>query len=103
MPRGRGFGAFAGATHDRSRATWWSMRQGMSAAAIQAKILREILSDYAGEARGLGGIAASLFSKATEFNRTPWDLAASFDFAFLQTRGARPPPELKTGHATSPR
>jgi 2-polyprenyl-6-methoxyphenol hydroxylase-like FAD-dependent oxidoreductase len=65
--------------------------QGMSAAAMQAKILHEILSDHAEQSHGLGGIAASFFSKAAEFNRTPWDLAASFDFAFPQTRGTRPP------------
>jgi 2-polyprenyl-6-methoxyphenol hydroxylase-like FAD-dependent oxidoreductase len=65
--------------------------QGMSAAAIQAEILRELLSDHAEQSRGLGGVAASFFSKAAEFNRTPWELAASFDFAFPQTRGIRPP------------
>jgi hypothetical protein len=65
--------------------------QGMSAAALQAKIFHEVLFEHAGQAQGLGGIAASFFNKAAEFNRTPWDLAASFDFAFPQTRGTRPP------------
>jgi 2-polyprenyl-6-methoxyphenol hydroxylase-like FAD-dependent oxidoreductase len=65
--------------------------QGMSAAAIQAQILRELLSDHAEQSRGPSGIAASFFARAAEFNRTPWDLAASFDFAFPQTRGIRPP------------
>ena len=36
--------------------------QGMSAAAMQAEILQEILSDCAEQARGLGGIAASFFT-----------------------------------------
>jgi 2-polyprenyl-6-methoxyphenol hydroxylase-like FAD-dependent oxidoreductase len=65
--------------------------QGMSAAALQAKILHEVLFEHTGQSQGLGGIAASFFNKAAEFNRTPWDLAASFDFAFPQTRGTRPP------------
>jgi 2-polyprenyl-6-methoxyphenol hydroxylase-like FAD-dependent oxidoreductase len=65
--------------------------QGMSAAAVQAEILREVLSESYGALAGLEGIAASFFSKAAEFNRTPWDLAAGFDFAFPQTRGTRPP------------
>lgn len=65
--------------------------QGMSAAAIQAEILREILSEYTERSQSLDGIAASFFNKAAEFNRTPWDLAAGFDFAFPQTRGTRPP------------
>ena len=65
--------------------------QGMSVAAVQAKILREVLSYHAEQSQGLGGIAASFFSKAADFNRTPWDLAANFDFAFPQTRGTRPP------------
>jgi hypothetical protein len=63
----------------------------MSAAAKQAEILREILSDRATQSRGLGGIASSFFTRAAEFNSTPWNLAAGADFAFPQTRGVRPP------------
>jgi len=65
--------------------------QGMSAAAIQAEILRGLLSGHAEQSHGLTGIGASFFSKAADFNRTPWELAAGFDFAFPQTRGMRPP------------
>jgi len=65
--------------------------QGMSAAAKQAWILREILTDRARQSRGLGGIASSFFIQAAEFNSTPWNLAAGADFAFPQTRGVRPP------------
>jgi 2-polyprenyl-6-methoxyphenol hydroxylase-like FAD-dependent oxidoreductase len=64
--------------------------QGMSAAARQANLLREVLSQHLSQARGLDGIAADFFSKATELNSTPWNLAAGFDFAFPQTRGERP-------------
>jgi hypothetical protein len=43
------------------------------------------------QSRDIGGIASLFFPKAAEFNSTPWNLAASFDFAFPQTRGSRPP------------
>jgi 2-polyprenyl-6-methoxyphenol hydroxylase-like FAD-dependent oxidoreductase len=65
--------------------------QGMSAAAMQAVILQEILSDYSEQSREVPGIASSFFTKAAQFNSTPWNLAAGFDFAFPQTRGNRPP------------
>ena len=64
--------------------------QGMSAAAKQAGILQELLSDCAKQSHGLGGITSSFFAQAAEFNSTPWNLAAGADFAFPQTRGARP-------------
>jgi hypothetical protein len=63
----------------------------MSAAAKQAGILQEVLSECAKQFRGLGGIASSFFIQAAEFNSTPWNLAAGADFAFPQTRGVRPP------------
>jgi hypothetical protein len=65
--------------------------QGMSAAAKQAEILQEILSNCMKQSGGLGGVASSFFTRAAEFNRTPWTLAAGADFAFPQTRGVRPP------------
>lgn len=64
--------------------------QGMSAAARQANLLGEVLAEHLSRARGLDGIVADFYSRATELNRTPWDLAAGFDFAFPQTRGERP-------------
>jgi 2-polyprenyl-6-methoxyphenol hydroxylase-like FAD-dependent oxidoreductase len=65
--------------------------QGMSAAAKQAKLLQDILSEFAEQSRALSGIASAFFPKAGEFNSTPWRLASVFDFAFPQTRGTRPP------------
>jgi 2-polyprenyl-6-methoxyphenol hydroxylase-like FAD-dependent oxidoreductase len=64
--------------------------QGMSAAARQADLLHDVLSQHLSEERGLDGIGADFYSRAAELNRTPWDLAAGFDFAFPQTRGERP-------------
>jgi 2-polyprenyl-6-methoxyphenol hydroxylase-like FAD-dependent oxidoreductase len=65
--------------------------QGMSAAAKQAVILQEILSEYAEQSLEVAAIASSFFPKAANFNSTPWNLGAGFDFAFPQTRGKRPP------------
>jgi hypothetical protein len=42
--------------------------QGMSAAAKQAGILQELLSDCAKQSHGLGGITSSFFAQAAEFN-----------------------------------
>jgi len=65
--------------------------QGMSVAALQVSALHELLSERATQARGLDGIAASFFPRAATINRTPWSLAAAFDFAYPQTTGDRPP------------
>ena len=64
--------------------------QGMSAAARQAGALREILSQHLFREPELDRLAGAFYSKAAELNGTPWNLAAAFDFAFPQTRGARP-------------
>lgn len=64
--------------------------QGMSAAARQAKLLGEVVAEHLSTGRELDGLAADFYSRATELNHTPWDLAAGFDFAFPQTRGERP-------------
>ena len=62
----------------------------MSAAARQANLLSEVLSEHLTQAGGPDGIAADFYFRATELNSTPWSLAAGFDFAFPQTRGERP-------------
>jgi 2-polyprenyl-6-methoxyphenol hydroxylase-like FAD-dependent oxidoreductase len=64
--------------------------QGMSAAARQAALLGEILAEHLSREQGLDGLARSFHSRAAQFNVTPWNLAAAFDFAFPQTRGHRP-------------
>jgi len=64
--------------------------QGMSAAARQAKLLGEVLSEHLSQGRGPNGIAANFYARATKLNNTPWNLAAGFDFSFPQTRGERP-------------
>ena len=65
--------------------------QGMSVAALQASVLQQLLTERVTQSRGLDGIAPSFFSKVAEINRTPWSLAAAFDFAYPETTGERPP------------
>jgi len=64
--------------------------QGMSAAARQASLLGEVLSEATTTPDGLTGLARAFFARAAQLNSTPWNLAAGFDFAFSQTRGERP-------------
>jgi 2-polyprenyl-6-methoxyphenol hydroxylase-like FAD-dependent oxidoreductase len=65
--------------------------QGMSAAAQQAEILHQVLSQCVAGSASLDELAPTFFARAADANSTPWNLAAAFDFAFLQTRGLRPP------------
>ncbi|MGH7913684.1 MAG: NAD(P)/FAD-dependent oxidoreductase, partial [Candidatus Binataceae bacterium] len=64
--------------------------QGMSAAARQASLLGEVLSQHLSREHRLDGLTGAFYSRAAELNSTPWNLAAGFDFAFPQTRGDRP-------------
>jgi hypothetical protein len=65
--------------------------QGMSSAALQAKALQQLLADRVAGSQGLDGLGLAFFPKTAEVVATPWALAASFDFAYPQTRGTRPP------------
>jgi hypothetical protein len=63
----------------------------MSAAALQARVLQHVLAERAAQDRQLTGLAGSFFTRVADLNRTPWALAAGFDFAYPQTRGERGP------------
>jgi 2-polyprenyl-6-methoxyphenol hydroxylase-like FAD-dependent oxidoreductase len=76
--------------------------QGMSAAAKQAKILQDILSEYAEQSRPLSGFAPAFFPKAAEFNSTPWHLPLASTLLSPKL-GARGRPERKNKRATWPR
>jgi len=62
----------------------------MSAAARQARLLRDVLAEHLARSGGTEGLAPVFFGGAAALNSTPWNLAAGFDFAFPQTRGERP-------------
>jgi 2-polyprenyl-6-methoxyphenol hydroxylase-like FAD-dependent oxidoreductase len=63
--------------------------QGMSAAALQARALQQVLAEH-GAQHGLEKIGAAFFPKVAEINSGPWALAANLDLAYPQTRGERP-------------
>jgi 2-polyprenyl-6-methoxyphenol hydroxylase-like FAD-dependent oxidoreductase len=64
--------------------------QGMSAAALQASLLREVLSQHLSREPQLDGLAGAFYSRVAQLNSTPWNVAAAFDFAFPHTRGDKP-------------
>ena len=63
--------------------------QGMSVAAQEAVILRDLLSSRLGKSDPLDGLAQSFFDAIQECLAAPWGVAES-DFVFPQTRGVRP-------------
>jgi len=65
--------------------------QGMSVAALHASALRHLLNERVTQPQELDGFAQPFFDTVAKINRTPWSLAAAFDFAYPQTTGARPP------------
>jgi 2-polyprenyl-6-methoxyphenol hydroxylase-like FAD-dependent oxidoreductase len=64
--------------------------QGMSVAAQEACILRDLLTDRVAESDPLEGLPQAFFAATQEVIETPWETAAVQDFAYPQTRGDRP-------------
>lgn len=76
--------------------------QGMSVAAQEALILRDILSARAGTPDPLDGLAPAFFAAIQAAIDTPWATSAVADFVYPDTRGERPPDlamTLKVGAA----
>ncbi len=65
--------------------------QGMSVAAQEACILRDILATRAAAPDPFEGLPQAFFAAIQEVIDTPWATAAVADFAYPQTRGERPP------------
>jgi 2-polyprenyl-6-methoxyphenol hydroxylase-like FAD-dependent oxidoreductase len=65
--------------------------QGMSVAAQEACVLRDILATRAAESEPLAGLPQAFFAAIQEVIDTPWATAAIGDFVYPQTRGERPP------------
>ena len=64
--------------------------QGMSVAAQEASLLRDLLQTRLGEPNPLAGLAVGFFAEATTLIETPWALAAIPDLAHPRTEGQRP-------------
>jgi 2-polyprenyl-6-methoxyphenol hydroxylase-like FAD-dependent oxidoreductase len=63
--------------------------QGMSVAAQEACLLKELLGKLAGESDPIAGLAPAFFAEVPALLETPWAVA-TFDFAHPSTRGQRP-------------
>jgi 2-polyprenyl-6-methoxyphenol hydroxylase-like FAD-dependent oxidoreductase len=63
--------------------------QGMSVAAQQTRLLRDLLRRRTGESEPLVGLASAFFAEAAELIETPWALAAVPDLAHPRTTGRR--------------
>jgi hypothetical protein len=64
--------------------------QGMSAAAQEARLLRELLGRSAAEPDPLARLAPAFFAESASLIETPWALAATPDLAHPKTEGQRP-------------
>ena len=64
--------------------------QGMSVAAKEACVLRDLLAVRSLERDPLEGLAQSFFAAIQEVLDTPWSSAAVSDFVYPETRGDRP-------------
>jgi hypothetical protein len=64
--------------------------QGMSSAALQAKLLRDVLNGVAAEADPISALQAQFMSQVGAVLQAPWQMGANSDFAYPGTRGERP-------------
>jgi 2-polyprenyl-6-methoxyphenol hydroxylase-like FAD-dependent oxidoreductase len=63
--------------------------QGMSVAALEARILQVLLERLGGDRDPIAGLAPTFFAELQMLIETPWSVAI-LDFAFPNTRGQRP-------------
>jgi hypothetical protein len=64
--------------------------QGMSAAAQQARLLRDVLRQVVAEPDPIAPLQAGFMAGVASVLETPWSMSTSADLAFPGTRGVRP-------------
>jgi hypothetical protein len=64
--------------------------QGMSSAAQQARLLRDVLGRAAGEPDPIAAVQTGFMGEVASVLETPWNMSTSADLAFPGTRGERP-------------
>jgi hypothetical protein len=64
--------------------------QGMSVAALQAKLLRDTLERVATTRDPIGALQMQFMAEVAALLQAPWGLGVNADFAFPGTRGQRP-------------
>ncbi|MCA1458335.1 squalene monooxygenase [Bradyrhizobium sp. BRP22] len=65
--------------------------QGMSVAAQEARLLKQLLKSRATKADPLAGLALAFFSESLPLVEAPWNMSAIPDLVYPETRGERPP------------
>jgi 2-polyprenyl-6-methoxyphenol hydroxylase-like FAD-dependent oxidoreductase len=65
--------------------------QGMSVAAKEACLLRDLLAGASSEGQGINGLAATFLNEAQKIIETPWSSSAIPDYGDPLTEGPRPP------------
>jgi 2-polyprenyl-6-methoxyphenol hydroxylase-like FAD-dependent oxidoreductase len=63
--------------------------QGMSVAALEARLLRGLIERFGAERDPIAGLASTFFAELQTLIDTPWSVAM-LDFVFPDTRGQRP-------------
>jgi 2-polyprenyl-6-methoxyphenol hydroxylase-like FAD-dependent oxidoreductase len=64
--------------------------QGMSAAALQARLLRDVLEDAVAESDPVAALQEGFMAEVASVLETPWAMSTSRDLMFPDTRGPRP-------------
>jgi 2-polyprenyl-6-methoxyphenol hydroxylase-like FAD-dependent oxidoreductase len=64
--------------------------QGMSSAALQARLLRTALEETAAEADPIAAAQAAFMSDVKSVVQQPWNMSTGIDLAFPEARGERP-------------
>jgi 2-polyprenyl-6-methoxyphenol hydroxylase-like FAD-dependent oxidoreductase len=64
--------------------------QGMTSAAMQARLLQEVCDGAAGDPDPIAAVQAGFMSEIASVLETPWTMSTSADLAFPETRGERP-------------
>jgi 2-polyprenyl-6-methoxyphenol hydroxylase-like FAD-dependent oxidoreductase len=65
--------------------------QGMSVAAQEARLMKQVLNNQAAKLDPLDGLAMAFFSESVSLIEGPWNMSATPDFVYPETRGKRPP------------
>jgi len=64
--------------------------QGMTVAAQEARLLKELLEGRATKADPLAGLALAFFAESLPLVEAPWNMSALPDLVYPETRGERP-------------
>ena len=65
--------------------------QGMSVAAQEARLMKQILKNQAAKPDPLDGLAMAFFSESVLLIEGPWNMSTTPDFVYPETQGKRPP------------